>query len=406
MDAVTEREVPRIGAAEIQVLGARESSAVVVRRCQTDDDLRTGGDGDAAQRDLLGRIAEGGVRGGRVVAEELVEHGRDPIRMPSQAGALVRMAKERDHAVLDQARHRVVAGHDQLEDGREQLLLAESALVVTGLQEGAHQSVVGYPLLRLDESGEGGDDAVGSPFGAFVLRRGRGRAQERGQVPTEVRPVGFVHPEQFTDHREGQGEGERRDQVERRCAPGGLDVVQELVDDRLDVRSEQLDPPHRERAGDQPPEPRVIGRVDREHVPGEHRSREALGDDVIAALERGMHVLGQSRITQGGTGFGIGNDEPRGMSIGERDPVNWAAPAEEGVQRERVVEVVRAPRGERSIDRGGGGVRLGGRWVIVHGVSHEVRPPERSTGWGSPGPVVRRLPGATKDLARSVVLLR
>ena len=48
-----------------------------------------------------------------------------------------------------------------------------------------------------------------------------------------------------------------------------------------------------EGGGDETTQPGVIGRVHREHVPGEIGARKALGDHRAVQGERGVHVLGE-----------------------------------------------------------------------------------------------------------------
>ena len=58
--------------------GSRVAVVVAVRRREVDDHLRAGRDRDAAELDRLDRVAERRVRDRRVVAEELLDRGRDP----------------------------------------------------------------------------------------------------------------------------------------------------------------------------------------------------------------------------------------------------------------------------------------------------------------------------------------
>ena len=50
-------------------------------------------------------------------------------------------------------------------------------------------------------------------------------------------------------------------------------------------------------------EPGVIGRVDAEHMPGERRAGQALGDHAAVRRHGRMHVLGQPRVFQRGAGL-------------------------------------------------------------------------------------------------------
>ena len=62
----------------------------------------------------------------------------------------------------------------------------------------------------------------------------------------------------------------------RSTSPAPAQVVDQAVDDGLDPRPHRLDGPRRERLEDEPPEPRVIGRLEVEH-PG-----------VVELVERGV----------------------------------------------------------------------------------------------------------------------
>ncbi len=209
MDAVAEREVSHVGPIEVEPVRIGVLVGIAVRRCQVDDDLRTRRDRHATDVDLLERIAEGRVRHRCVVAEDLLDHVRDPRRIRPQTRPRARVAEERDDAVADQAGRGVVPRDDQLEDGREQLFLVEPFLAVTRRDQGAHQRVVGMPLLLLDHGPEHPHDRVRSLLGERVLLVGRRRGEQDAERTTELRSLTRREPEQLTDHGERQRERER-----------------------------------------------------------------------------------------------------------------------------------------------------------------------------------------------------
>ena len=140
--------------------------------------------------------------------------------------------------------------------------------------------------------------ALGGRFGR------RGGRQQGGEPGAELGPVRLGDAEQLADHGERQREGEARDQVDDGVA-AAVQLVEQVVDDRLDAGPQRGDPRAAERGRGQPAQPGVVGRVDAEHVPGERGAGQALGDHRAVAGERGVHVLGQPRVVQRGPGLGV-----------------------------------------------------------------------------------------------------
>ena len=91
----------------------------------------------------------------------------------------------------------------------------------------------------------------------------------------------------------------------------------------------------------------MVRRIDGEHVSGECRSGEALGNDGRVGDQRGVHVLRQPRVVECGAGFVAPYDEPGIVTVDERHPVDRAALAHVGEQGERVVAVVPSPCAQR-----------------------------------------------------------
>jgi len=206
-------------------------------------------------------------------------------------------------------------------------------------------------LLGLDELGQHPDDRIGRHLRPLVLLRCCVRREKRHERLSELVSPSLGHAEQLADDGERQREREARHQVDRRIWTVRLDVVEEIVDHLLDPRLQRFDPAQRERGGDQPAEPGVVGRVDVEHVAREGGPGQAFGDDRTARGQCGLHVLRQPRIVECSARLVVADDQPRIVPVGERDRVDAAARAYVGEERERIVPVVRAPRRERLFGR-------------------------------------------------------
>ena len=132
MDAVSKRQMARTFPVDVEHLGVRVLRRVPIGCGEADDDLRTGRNGRLAEVDRRDRVAERRVRHRGVVAQQLFYRDGELRRIGPERGELFGLPQQRDHAVADEARGRVVTGDDQLEDRRQQLLRAESLLAVTG----------------------------------------------------------------------------------------------------------------------------------------------------------------------------------------------------------------------------------------------------------------------------------
>ena len=97
---------------------------------------------------------------GRVVAKEFFDRRRDPLRASAQGISGLRVSKQCNDAVADEARGRVVSRNDQLKDRREQFALVEPLVAVASEDQRAHEIVTRCALLRLDERAEHRDDLI------------------------------------------------------------------------------------------------------------------------------------------------------------------------------------------------------------------------------------------------------
>ena len=242
-----------------------------------------------------------------------------------------------------------MTGNDELEDGREQLLVVEPFLAVASRDQRAHEVVAGGIVLGLDEPAQLQHDRVRRVLGPRVVGRRRCGYQHGHQPATERGALVFGYAEQLADHREREREGERVDQIGRRVGVPVGQRVEEVVDDGLHTRPQVFDPAHRERGRHQTTQPGVVGRVDGKHVPSELGAREALGHDPAVHCERGAHVLREARVVERRAGLVVTDHEPRVVTVGQRDVVHRAERAHFGEEREGVVAVVGPPRVERGL---------------------------------------------------------
>ena len=142
MDAVAEGEVRSGRSVDVEDLRVRVGRGIVVGRGEADQDLLAAGDLGVVQREGLGRPPECGVGDRGRVAQELLHGGRHPVQVGPQRFELVGVVEQGDDGVADVGRRGVVAGDDQLEEARQQLLVVQP-VVVAGRDEDAHQVVPG-----------------------------------------------------------------------------------------------------------------------------------------------------------------------------------------------------------------------------------------------------------------------
>ena len=300
-----------------------------------------GRDLDAAELDRLGRHPERRVRDRRGEAHELLDGVGDAAGIVAQDAPLVRMVEQRDDAVADQARRGVVAGDDQLEEARQQLLLGQAVAVGTGEQDG-DEVVAGPAALGLDQLAQVADDGV---------RGGHGGGR-RSRRPTATAACGTSRPaapgrrgdaEQLADDDERERAGEAVDEIDDRARARRRERVEQVVGEAHDRWLQRGDAGGQERRGDEGPQAGVVGRVDVEHVPGERRSGEALGDDVAVGGQCAEHVLGDPSVVERLAGRVVTDDEPGLVTVGQADLVHGAAGLRLGEVGERVVADRRRP---------------------------------------------------------------
>ena len=231
VDAVPEREMTEILTIDVEEFSVAKASRVAVRCCQTHDHLGTRRDRHASDFDRRDRVAERGVRDGRVVSKEFLDRGCDLLGARPQGIEGVRVGEQRDDAVADQARGGVMTRDDQLEDRRHEFLLIEPLVAIAGKNQCAHEIVARRVLLRLDERAEHRNDKVRRFLRTLVLGGCAGRPQQCDQFASERLTVCFRYAEELADDGERKRKRKRGDEIDASVGPGRGDAVQQVVDD-------------------------------------------------------------------------------------------------------------------------------------------------------------------------------
>ncbi len=202
MDPVAEAEVRSIAPADVQDIGGWEPARIAVGRRQAHQHLFMCGYLHAVERHRLGRHPERGVRDRGGEPDELVDRGGKPCGIGQQGLELAGVIQQGHHSVADQAGRGVVAGDDELEQARQELLGGERVAFGGGDQDA--DQVVGRALaLGVDQRAQVGNDAVLCLHG--LRRRIPGPPGQQHLEPgVQARAVGRGDAKQFTDHSERQ----------------------------------------------------------------------------------------------------------------------------------------------------------------------------------------------------------
>ena len=291
--------------------------------------------------------------------------GISPGSARSRASA-VGVAEQRPPAVAGPVDRRLVPGVEQQDAGRDELALGQRVAVVDDRGQPADQ-VVARPDPPLGEQ----PAQVVPELDARLDRRARrrlGRVDLVHQAHVarprpEVVPVRLRDPEQLGDDRHRQRLDVVRDQVD---LAGAGARVEQPVDDGLDPRPHRLDRPRRERLEHEPPQPRVIGRLEVEH-PGvvELVERRVPGRRLGPAHLRVRRLVqvgpAETAVAQQPVDVGVPRDEPL---RGGRVPQDRAFVAQAPVDRIRVCDERRVRGIEAELEGGHGG--------------HDARLPQRA----------------------------
>src|SRR5580704_5307602 len=272
-----------------------------------------------------------------VVAQQLLDRPGDQRRLLPQALPLLSVtvspvAEQGDGAVPDQVDGRLETRNQQQQRRADELAGAEPVALLLNRHEGGKQAVVGIGAALVHQipqvRGQGQLRRTGPALGG----RSGLRFQGRGDVMAPDPEAGLVlgrYAEQVADHRDRKRERQRVDEVEARH---GIGLLQQPPGEVTDPWLEPGYRPRRERAGHQPPDAGVVGRVHREQVgSGKLGARISVrvGGRPVSGL---VHRRGaEPRIPQDARCHGVTRRRP--------DPERTAAevtPAQAGVDRVRV----------------------------------------------------------------------
>ena len=229
--------------------------------------------------------------------------------------------------------------------------MVESVVAVAGCDQGADEVVARSVLFRIDKVVQHPNDHVGSGLRVRVVGLGCGGGEQPVQLVTEAGTVWFGHTQELADDREREGKRELGDEINRRVRPLGGNLVKQVIDDGLDVRTHRLDSVRREGCRYEPPQPSVVGLVDVEHVPGERRAGQTFGHDVAADCERGTHVLREPLVIERGVRRLVMDDQPSLVAVHQRDPMHRPELPDLGEQGKRGVLVISTPRRKGVVER-------------------------------------------------------
>ena len=333
-------------------VGAVERLGVVVGRAEHSHHGLVLLEVHAVEVDGLGRDAHRQLDGG-VPAQQLLDCVLGDTGVEAEPRQLIGVTKQRDEAVADQVRGRLVARGQEERERTLQLLRGETLPLLLGLDERG-QEVIGRLLAAL--LGEPGHVAV-----EFVdrlpqhLGAGGGERVEKAhqmvRPALEGREVARRDAEHLSDNRHRERHREVANDVELAAAG---ERRQQAVGQLLDARTELLERPWGERLRHELPEPRVVGRIATQHrgLVGLIRVGEPVGDLPRALLGvAGVVPIvgGEPTVAQDGEAVGMAEEEPAAdgtaavnrVALAEA-PVKWIRPfaclTEEGVE-ERVEDV-------------------------------------------------------------------
>src|SRR5882724_166194 len=297
VDTPAEGDVTVVGPREVQAVGIGELRRVAVSGADEGHDHLTLADRPAPDPGFRARHPRRALHG-PVVPQELLDGARDEPRRFAQAAQLARVLQERQDPVADQVDGRLVAGDEQEDARRDQLLLVELVARLLGGDERRQEIAARRGAALGDETAEVVADGAASGRAApRHLRIGRqpDRVETAGDVeaPTlEALVIRDRDAQYLADDIDGDRVGELLDHVHR---AHGLGARDEIVDDLPNAGPQPLDDTRRERLADEAPEPRVVRRIAIQHREPDsagHLGAEAGGD------ERGQRLLDEAWITQ------------------------------------------------------------------------------------------------------------
>lgn len=167
------------------------------------------------------------------------------------------------HPVANQVDGRLMPGHQQQEDHRHQLVFAQLFARFLGLHERAEQVIARRVPTRRDEPPDVTKEGHGARYGPeHPPPRRAGR--DDGASPSVEPTTGSVwHAQHLGDDGRRDGKGVIADEIH---TPSPAGRGEQVVGERLDSAAHLFDKAGRKGPMHQGPQPRVIGRVEVQHV--------------------------------------------------------------------------------------------------------------------------------------------
>ncbi len=176
------------------------------------------------------------------------------------------MALQRQDRAARAVDRRLMAGIEQQDAGRDQLVLAQPLAHLVALDQSADQIRAGLGAPLGDHTAQIGAELDHGGIGARLLGLGGAGLVELDDLARPVAhrlPVVRRHAQHLADHRDRQRLGELRDEIE---AVTRRQTIEAVGDDRLHPVAQILDPLRREGAADHAAQPGVVGWLLRHHV--------------------------------------------------------------------------------------------------------------------------------------------
>src|SRR5262249_53407077 len=129
-----ERDVPIVGAPEIEAVGLRKLSGVAIGGTDEGEHHVALGNRASGKRDVLAGNARGALDR-PVVAEQFLDGALDQSRILAQPSKLFGMTQEREGAVADEIDGRLVPRDEKQDAGGQQLSLGELVARLLGRDE-------------------------------------------------------------------------------------------------------------------------------------------------------------------------------------------------------------------------------------------------------------------------------
>lgn len=299
MRAVPERDVVIGSACDVETHRVRELPLVEVGGTVKDDDLVARGDAPPGQ-DCVAYSGTPEAEDGGMPAQHLLDGRVEELRLIEQPTMLVGMVEQGEHPAGQGRTHSVVARDDQDKEEHRQFGIGETLPVHLRRGERGHDVACRIPALV---GGEGvsvlehvGEHGRGSRVGRLAVRAVNDCRVLRVLVADHA--VGPLQDLAAV----GGGDAEEIREVVDRVVVGhvhrqvALASLSDLVDEQTrpcrDAGRETLDAPGGEHAGDDPPEPAVVRRIEVEHRAPDERQVGGVRVTDLGGAEPGA-VLGR-----------------------------------------------------------------------------------------------------------------